>query len=269
MLLVVAACSPTRVPPPTLSPAPTVSTRTPLIGGRCVVLPADVTLGRLWWRWPVPSGSSVREYRSTPCGVARRSSRHPPQLEPCSARRGQQGSRQRSMLSNSSYHLPSNRRPCHRARLPQRLQRRSSSTPRLVVQGISSIRPVGPYSYQFRWAAPDGSGGWSGSTESDTPSALASIRSAPPIHALVGTHMDFTLNVAPTGLELLAWQADDPVASPLGSASQQTVLNGVVVYEVRATWNDGPSVKAKPRTSCKLKATEAPFAALHPAARPH
>ena len=110
-------------------------------------------------------------------------------------------------------------------------------SPRLVIQGAGLVRPAGPYMYEFRWAAPDGGGGWSRSTAGDTASALASIRSAPPNHVAVGTQLAVTIDPPPAGVELLAWRGTDPAPSPLGSGPLIAVLQGTVVYEVRATWD--------------------------------
>jgi hypothetical protein len=238
--VVVAACSPTLSP--AASPA---SASTPLIGGRSVVLPADATLGppvvevacavgQFCPRVPLYTlrRGTAELTLSAPTGTLLRQTWPPGQQAAFDALK------QQLPPSVEPPPLPHGLPP---SAPPAALM----SSPRLVVQGTSSIRPVGPYSYEFRWAALDGSGGWSRSTESDTPNALASIRSGPPVHALVGAELDFTLDLPPTGLELLAWRTADPVPSPLGSASKQTVLNGAVVYEVRATWDYGPGGRGK------------------------
>ncbi len=64
--------------------------------------------------------------------------------------------------------------------------------PRLIIQ-TAPMQSEGAYVYEFRWAAPDGSGGWSRSTDGDITSALTGIRSAPPLYVPVGTQLDVTI----------------------------------------------------------------------------
>ena len=250
-LVALVACSPTRLPPSTVSPtsapptALTSPTATPLIGGRSIVLPPDVTLGpptlevtcavgQFCPRVPLYTlrRGAAELTLSAPTGAVLRQTWPP----------GQQ-----TAFDAVKQQLPPTIEP---PPLPLGVPTSAPpaafiSSPGLVVHGAGSIRPVGPYFYEFRWAAPDGSGGWSRSTEGDTASALTSIRSAPPVHIPIGAQLDFTIDPAPTGLELFAWRATDPAPSLLGSDSKQPMIAGVVVYEARANWDYGTAGQGK------------------------